>query len=286
MCRISTSRSSTAKATTKATDGHWHPLSVDREVIHVRGGKDVTLDVQSTAHGPLLNPILAKDTRPIALKWTLYDPTLNTIPLYAMDVASNWAEFSAALSALGWPTQNLVYADDQGHIAYHAVGKVPIAGVGWGFSTRQCRTTTDLRYEWGDSTEWHSAYIPFDAHAQRLRSAFWLSGHGQFARDHGKVDPLPLTLRVDRSLSHRAHLQIARGATISRRKTCWPCRPTFTAKWTRSWGTALPTPSTTRRGRRPPAQSRRPDAQLGWAADHRFRRSFHRDADARTRSGR
>jgi penicillin amidase len=37
---------------------HWYPLTVDREIIHVRGRKDVVLDVQSTAHGPILNPIL------------------------------------------------------------------------------------------------------------------------------------------------------------------------------------------------------------------------------------
>ena len=82
---------------------------------------------QSTAHGPLLNPLLPAGDPPIALKWTLYDPTLNTIPLYEMNTASNWTEFSAALAQWSWPTQNLVYADDQGHIAYHAIGRVPIA---------------------------------------------------------------------------------------------------------------------------------------------------------------
>ena len=106
--------------------GNWQPLSVDHEVIKVRGSTDVQLDVQSTTHGPLLNPLFTKETRPIALKWTLYDPTLNAIPLYQINVASNWAEFSAALSTWCWPTQNVVYSDDQGHIAYHAVGRVPV----------------------------------------------------------------------------------------------------------------------------------------------------------------
>ncbi len=50
---------------------------------------------------------------------------LNSIPLYALNTASNWADFSSALSQWNWPTQNVVYSDDQGHIAYHAVGKVP-----------------------------------------------------------------------------------------------------------------------------------------------------------------
>jgi penicillin amidase len=158
-------------------DGMWKPLKVDREVIHVRGSKDVKLDVQLTDDGPLVNPILTKETRPIALKWTLYDPTLNSLPLYQLNVATNWKEFSAALATWSWPTQNVVYSDDQRHIAYHAIGRVPLrptygdvwgkplnsGGLNWG----------NGRIEWGMPvchdgsnrcnvlTEWQ-VYIPFD----------------------------------------------------------------------------------------------------------------------------
>ncbi len=114
------------KGNYKDADGSWKPLAVDHEVIHVRGRNDVSVDVQSTAHGPLLNPLFTRETRPIALKWSLYDGTLHSIPLYEMNTGSNWSEFSGALEQWCWPTQNLVYADDQGHVAYHAVGKVPI----------------------------------------------------------------------------------------------------------------------------------------------------------------
>ena len=107
----------------QGNDGNWKPLAVDHEMIKVRGGKDVALDVQFTDHGPLLNPMFTNETRPIALKWTLYDPALNALPLYQLNMASNWKEFSAALEAWCWPTQNVVYSDDQGHIAYHAIGQ-------------------------------------------------------------------------------------------------------------------------------------------------------------------
>ena len=146
-------------------DAHWKPLTVDREVIHVRGGKDAVLDVQSTPHGPLLNLILPKEARPIALKWTLYDPSLNTLPLYELNTASNWQEFSAALETWSWPTQNVAYSDDQGHIAYHAVGRVPIK---WGeglFDVPLPHDTMNLRYEWGIpplSGKEGLLYIPFD----------------------------------------------------------------------------------------------------------------------------
>lgn len=106
-------------------DGGWKALTVDHERIRVRGGRDVKLDVQLTGHGPLLNPIFKKETRAVALKWTLYDPSLNSLPLYEMNTAANWDEFSRAMATWCWPTQNVVYADDEGHIAYHAVGRVP-----------------------------------------------------------------------------------------------------------------------------------------------------------------
>ena len=118
------------KGNYQGIDGAWKPLKADHEIIKVRGGKDIQLDVQSTDHGPLLNPIFTKETRPISLKWTLHDPTLNTLPLYLLNAASNWSEFSAVLAQWSWPTQNVVYSDDAGHIAYQAIGRVPLRPAG------------------------------------------------------------------------------------------------------------------------------------------------------------
>jgi len=145
------------KGNYKGSDGQWHLLAVDHEAIHVRGAKDVTVDVQSTAHGPLVNPILTNqivpgEAQPIALKWTLYDPELYRIPLYEMNTASNWAEFSGALANWCWPTQNLVYADDQGHIAYRAIGKVPLRPAG----------IADVPIGAGDAGHDWQGYIPLD----------------------------------------------------------------------------------------------------------------------------
>lgn len=132
------------------SDSSWKPLAVDHEIIHVRGSKDVKLDVQLTAHGPLINPLFEKETRPIALKWTLYDPALNSLPVYAMNTATNWTEFSAALGQWCWPTQNVVYSDDQGHIAYHAVGRIPLRPMG----------LADVPIQ--DASRAWQGYIPFD----------------------------------------------------------------------------------------------------------------------------
>jgi penicillin amidase len=130
-------------------DGRWHALEVDRETIHVRGRTSATVNVQRTAHGPLLNPIFQHEKRPIALKWTLYDTALNGMPLYEIDTAANWDEFHAAMATWCWPTQNVVYADDQNHIAYHAIGRVPIRGGGRGINAYPIpHHTLNLRDEW------------------------------------------------------------------------------------------------------------------------------------------
>ena len=181
------------KGNYQANDGSWQQLQIDHEVIKVRAGRDVTVDVQLTAHGPLLNPIFKKERRPIALKWTLYDPKLNGLPLYQMNVASNWTEFSAALSEWCWPTQNVVYSDDQGRVAYHAIGKVPIPFLGnsvpFHHENLDSRQGTN---EWADSTLVPGTYLPFDLmpHAIDPSSGFLATANSRVTADNA---PIPLT---------------------------------------------------------------------------------------------
>jgi len=138
------------KGNYKSAKGEWLPLAHAQETIHVRFARDVHMDVQLTDHGPLVTPIFKKETRPLALRWTMYDPALAAIPLYEMNTAQDWPHFSAALAAWCFPTQNVVYADDQGHIAYHAVGKVPMRPNGL-----VGKPIADNEHEW-------QGYIPFE----------------------------------------------------------------------------------------------------------------------------
>jgi penicillin amidase len=198
-------------------DEKWYPLTIDHEIIKVRGGKDVLLDVQSTEHGPLLNPIFTKETRPIALKWTLYDPTLNSLPLYQLNVASNWKEFSAALATWSWPTQSVVYSDDQGHIAYHAIGNVPIRGnEARIFDVPLPHDTNDERSVWGyrDCAGICPYYIPFDEmpNAFDPPSGFLATANSRvttekqyFPLTHEWIDPYRVE-RIYKLLEGRDHL--------------------------------------------------------------------------------
>jgi len=134
----------------------WRDAEIRHEEIKVRKGimdsstDTVTLDVTVTQHGPI---VFEKDGKRYALRWTALDPKLNSPDSsYFINRARNWKEFSSALRSFTAPTQNIVYADIEGHIGYHAAGVVPIRKSGDGSVPYDGST---------DAGEWAS-YIPTD----------------------------------------------------------------------------------------------------------------------------
>jgi penicillin G amidase len=116
----------------QAVGGAWQPIRYRAEVIHVRGGPDETLNVPLTRHGnsdtPILSSLFPGETRTLSLRWTIYDPTQVSLPLFAIDSANDWTSMLTAVAGWGAPPQNFLYADDQGHFGYHAIGPVPVRG--------------------------------------------------------------------------------------------------------------------------------------------------------------
>jgi penicillin G amidase len=108
----------------KAGDG-WHGMSRRHEVIHVRQQPDVEMDVLATRHGPVITPLVPGEQRTLALRWALYELPLN-VPFFEVNSARNWDEFRTAFSQFNMPSQNVVFADIDGHIGYQATGKIPI----------------------------------------------------------------------------------------------------------------------------------------------------------------
>lgn len=107
------------------TPGGWKQPAHRKEKISVRWGKDVSLDVAITRHGPIITSLIPGERRAVALKWVLFDPAASQVPFFDIDSAQNWDEFRRALSHFGSPGQNVVYADVDGHIGYQATGFVP-----------------------------------------------------------------------------------------------------------------------------------------------------------------
>ena len=131
--------------------GWTHPEH-RKEIIQVKGAPEVTLDVVTTRHGPIISDLIPGEQRKLALKWTLSDPQATRIPLFAIDSAQNWQEFEAAFAQFGSPAQNVVYADVDGHIGYQATGLIPIRANG--------DNSVPVPGE-DDSHEW-TGYVPYD----------------------------------------------------------------------------------------------------------------------------
>jgi penicillin amidase len=155
--------------------GKQLPLTMRDESIKVLGRDEpFTFTVRSTRHGPLLSDVSAElstvganspvdeqdapargNGYAVALAWTALDPQPTADAIFALDRATDWDEFRAAASKFAVPSQNLVYADRDGHIGYQAPGLIPIRKPG-----------NDGEYPaegWLPSNDWTGKYIPFQS---------------------------------------------------------------------------------------------------------------------------
>jgi penicillin amidase len=155
------------------TPSGWQKAQHRREVIHVRGGDDVVLDVESTRHGPIVSDLFKGEKRKLALKWTAYEPGMIDIPFFAVDRAQNWEQFRQAIATFGIPSQNAVYADVDGNIGYIATGRVP---------TR--KETTCMPVNGADDAHEWTGYIAFDQMPQVFNPP-----SGIIATANGRITP-------------------------------------------------------------------------------------------------
>lgn len=142
------------------------------EVIHVKGGADVVVDVVSTRHGPVISELIPGEQRKIVLRWTLYNGMHD--PFFDVDSAQNWDQFVKALSSWDSPAQNAMYADVEGHIGYHATGQIPIRAAGDG----------SLPVSGADDSHEWTGYIPFDK-LPNIHDPSW----GVLASANGRITP-------------------------------------------------------------------------------------------------
>ena len=129
---------------------------VRNEVIKMRSNplktdmEDVVVDVIETRNGPI---VADEGGKKYALRWTALDPNNREFEaFYYLNRAKDWKEFTKALSSYVGSTQNFVYADVNGHIGWHAAGRIPIRRSGFG----------DLPYDGATNAGDWVGYIPFD----------------------------------------------------------------------------------------------------------------------------
>ena len=157
-------------------DGVLVPLETRTETFRVAGGEDVTLEVRSTVHGPIVSGLtddftaIADDPYTgstdaaapptgapageyaVSLRWTALDAGRTASAIFALNRAQNFDQFRGAAALFDVPAQNLVYADRQGNIGYQTPGRLPVRGVGDG---------TMPQPGWDSAHDW-TGFIPFD----------------------------------------------------------------------------------------------------------------------------
>ncbi|WP_134131366.1 penicillin acylase family protein [Kribbella pratensis] len=147
----------------------WRAMATREETFKVAGQDEpVKITVRETRHGPLISEV-DEDERKVgesaaaqakyptaygvALQWTALNPGRTADALFAINTAQNWTQFRAAAQQFQVPSQNLVYADTDGHIGYQAPGLIPIRTTGRGDWPVP---GWDPKYAW-------KGYVPFDA---------------------------------------------------------------------------------------------------------------------------
>jgi len=136
------------------TETGWSEMETRRETFHVRGAKDLGVELKFTRHGPVL---WADGKRALALRWVGNEAgTAGYLASLAIDRAKNWDEFEAAVGRWKVPSENLVYADVAGNIGEHSAGLAPI------------RNWTGLLPVPGNSTKEWTGFVP----AEKLPHSF------------------------------------------------------------------------------------------------------------------
>jgi penicillin G amidase len=135
--------------------GGWEKATLREEPIKVRDGPlsaghhTVNHRVRVTRHGPLVEI----RGRLYALRWTSLDDTPELTAFLLINRASNWEEFQEALRHFPGPSQNFVYADVDGHIAWYSAGRLPVRRSGDGSRPYPGAT---------DEGDWTS-FVPFES---------------------------------------------------------------------------------------------------------------------------
>jgi penicillin amidase len=101
--------------------GAWRPMTKVHYTIPVRGGSPVSLTVDVTVHGP----IMTQAGQTMAVGWMGNVPSPDLAALIGINQARDFGQFRTALASWHAPTQNFVYADDQGHIGEISAGYYP-----------------------------------------------------------------------------------------------------------------------------------------------------------------
>ncbi len=134
----------------------WQAFDTRTETIAVKGKPAVTHVVRHTRHGPVISDAQAAHAELIdmsrfvlALRWSALDADNRTlVGGIKAQHAQSVADLLKAYGDNHSPTQNIVMADTQGHIAYKAAGRVPVRSAANDIRGVAPSPGWDARYDW------------------------------------------------------------------------------------------------------------------------------------------
>ncbi len=113
-------------------DGRWERAEIVEEAISVRGAESPHVErVLVTRHGPIVDSLAGEvrraaiDGLAFALQWTGHVAGNTLGAVLALNRASDWETFQAALAEWADPPQNVTFADVDGNIGYVLAGRLP-----------------------------------------------------------------------------------------------------------------------------------------------------------------
>ncbi|MFO7769401.1 MAG: penicillin acylase family protein [bacterium] len=139
-------------------EGRELPFATRQETLEVRWGEEEVLTLRSTVHGPVINHIVdaaagfkeeaasgeslagggpaegaagwAEGAPPVSLRWAGREAGNELTALALLLEARGLEDLRAAFRHFGSPGQNVLYADEEGRIAYQFTGVLPVRE-GW-----------------------------------------------------------------------------------------------------------------------------------------------------------
>jgi|TARA_Y100000031_G_scaffold142762_1_gene172566 penicillin amidase len=133
----------------------WKNIQLVNETIPLKSGKDTTVVIRMTHHGPIISdihPLLQNGDISISMSWTGHRITKEMNAFMKLNTMKNWDDFSKAVKNFGVPGQNIIYADTAGNIGWRPAVYVPIRNEGHSLIPRPGHNP---KYDW-------NGYIPFE----------------------------------------------------------------------------------------------------------------------------
>jgi len=109
------------------TEG-YKAFTSETETIIANDGKTVTLEIQKTIWGPVLNTVT--NNTPLAIRWTGHLPDALNVNLAKMEQVQSVAEALELAPTMGMAPQNALIADKHGNVAWTVFGRIPTKTMG------------------------------------------------------------------------------------------------------------------------------------------------------------